>query len=99
MKTEKNAEVIASHELLAVQTIPGFAVMPPDGWDDDFKPIDSLAWDAEQAWIRFCHPALKREGSWVEQCRSLWRSVQKFESVLFCVIPHADYIRFEFGVG
>lgn len=52
---------LRSSDLLAVQTIPAFAVMPPDGWDDDFKPIDSLAWDAEKAWIRFCHPALRRE--------------------------------------
>jgi hypothetical protein len=45
----------------AVATFLGYAVMPPTGWDDDFRAQDSLAYTADGAWRRFCYPALRRE--------------------------------------
>ena len=39
-----------------------FAIMPPWGFDTDFTAEDSIAGTANAAWMRFCRPALKREG-------------------------------------
>ena len=58
---EYQRRVASELQSSAIQTIQAFAIRPPGGWDDDLPPIDSLASTAEQAWIRFCAPALNRE--------------------------------------
>lgn len=45
----------------SIDKLEGFAICPPGGFDEDFKASESWAKTKEAAWIRFCHPALKRE--------------------------------------
>lgn len=42
------------------QTFQAWAIMPPDGWDNNFRARDSLRETREGAWERFCYPALDR---------------------------------------
>ena len=42
-------------------TLNGYAIKPPCGWDEDFTASESRALTVEKAWHRFCYPALQRE--------------------------------------
>lgn len=43
------------------QELTGWAIRPPEGFDEDYPAANSFAGDAESAWARFCFPALRRE--------------------------------------
>ena len=45
-----------------VRQFNAWAIKPPQGWDDDFRPQDSVAYTDAGAWDKFCRPALKRSG-------------------------------------
>jgi hypothetical protein len=59
LKTAKR-EIEELHANL-VGSFSGYAIMPPNGWDDNYPSHHSLAYTPEGAWHRFCHPSLLRE--------------------------------------
>lgn len=56
------ADAKPSNQMKHREEIDAYAIIPPWGWDDDFKAHESLAKDPEGAWERFCRPALRKEG-------------------------------------
>ena len=57
----KTAEQKSRKENPICDTLKGYAIKPPGGWDEDFTASESWALTAEKAWHRFCHYALRRE--------------------------------------
>lgn len=55
------ASSLPSSDLLEIEVLNRYAIMPPEGFDKDFRASQSIALSEEGAWFKFCNPALNRK--------------------------------------